>query len=130
MYRFFRTRDVVKEKMKRTQRLKSAQSWLQTYDGEPKKIVKAYRKKYGVDWPTAFLELEMLGLEIDPSYKEQVLLTIQRQAEIKKQKKAEKEREIRGYDQDDHFAMIIGYTSGGAPYGVTWEEWKELNGDD
>lgn len=25
-------------------------------------------------------------------------------------------------DQDDTFYYIAGYTSGGAPYGVTWEE--------
>ena len=34
-------------------------------------------------------------------------------------------------DQDDRFFYIAGYTSGGAPYGVTWEEmglepWEEL----
>lgn len=33
--------------------------------------------------------------------------------------------------QDDNFFFIAGYTSGGAPYGVTWEEmglepWQEL----
>ncbi|RII26072.1 MAG: hypothetical protein CXR30_17075 [Geobacter sp.] len=25
-------------------------------------------------------------------------------------------------DSDEHFAYIAGYTDGGAPYGVTWEE--------
>ena len=25
-------------------------------------------------------------------------------------------------DQDDCFYFIAGYTSGGAPYGITWEE--------
>ncbi|RKJ37963.1 hypothetical protein D7X94_17920 [Acutalibacter sp. 1XD8-33] len=34
-------------------------------------------------------------------------------------------------EQDDRFFYIAGYTSGGAPYGVTWEEmglepWEEL----
>lgn len=37
--------------------------------------------------------------------------------------------------QDDRFFFIAGYTSGGAPYGVTWEEmglrpWQELGDDD
>jgi len=31
-----------------------------------------------------------------------------------------------GSDQDENFAFIAGYTSGGAPYGVTWEEWEAL----
>lgn len=25
-------------------------------------------------------------------------------------------------DSDEHFAYIAGYTGGGAPYGVTWDE--------
>jgi hypothetical protein len=34
-------------------------------------------------------------------------------------------------EQNDDFFFIAGYTSGGAPYGVTWEEmglepWEEL----
>ncbi|WP_281888850.1 UPF0158 family protein [Paenibacillus sp. YYML68] len=29
------------------------------------------------------------------------------------------------FEQDDYFYMIIGYTEGGAPYGVTWEEHEE-----
>jgi hypothetical protein len=35
-------------------------------------------------------------------------------------------REQLGYDQDEHFAFIVGYTSGGFPYGLTWEEWAEI----
>ena len=35
-------------------------------------------------------------------------------------------------DQNDEFFFIAGYTSGGAPYGVTWEEmglnpWESLD---
>ena len=29
-------------------------------------------------------------------------------------------------ENDDHFAYIAGYTSGGAPYGITWEEQDEI----
>ena len=29
-------------------------------------------------------------------------------------------------ESDDHFAYIAGYTSGGAPYGITWEEQEEI----
>ena len=113
--------------MKRSQRLQSAKIWLP--EKIDKKIVKAYRKRYGVDWPTAFKELEMLGVEIDPIYKEQVLNTIQKQAEIKRCKRLERaaqdEQEL-GHDQDERFAFIVGYTSGGAAYGLTWEEWDEI----
>jgi hypothetical protein len=30
-------------------------------------------------------------------------------------------------DQDENFAFIAGYTNGDAPYGITWEEWKDLD---
>lgn len=29
-------------------------------------------------------------------------------------------------ESDDHFAYITGYTSGGAPYGISWEEQEEI----
>lgn len=31
-------------------------------------------------------------------------------------------------DSDEHFAYIAGYTDGGVPYGVTWEEQEEIEG--
>ncbi|RNC67339.1 MAG: hypothetical protein ED859_15065 [Desulfuromonadales bacterium] len=32
---------------------------------------------------------------------------------------------------DEHFVHIAGYTSGGAPYGITWEEhWASQEGHD
>jgi len=30
-------------------------------------------------------------------------------------------------DGDDEFAFIAGYTEGGAPYGITWEEMEALD---
>ena len=43
----------------------------------------------------------------------------------------QKQKEIPLPEQDDTFFFIAGYTSGGAPYGVTWEEmglepWEEI----
>jgi hypothetical protein len=71
--------------MKRAQRLESAKSWLETYEGN--KVVKAYRKRYGLDFITAFAELEMLGVPIDPDYKERVLQSVAAQAVAKRQKR-------------------------------------------
>ena len=55
----------------------------------------------------------------------------------KQQRRARREQETRDnlakeeILQDDRFFVIAGYTSGGAPYGVTWEEmglkpWEDL----
>ena len=117
-----------RKSFKRDGRLQSAKSWLPTYEG--KNVFRGYRKRYGVDWPTALRELEMLGVEVDPAYREQVLRTVQEQAEARKRKRLEKAAELEsalGIEQDDYFAYIIGYTSGGAPYGITWEEWEALD---
>jgi hypothetical protein len=113
--------------MKRAQRLQSAQAWLATYQG--KKIGRDYRRRYGVDWPTAFNELEMLDVAIDPGYKKRVLQSEEARLVAKRRKKAEREAKLEaapGYDQDEHFAFIMGYTSGGFPYGLTWEQWAEI----
>ena len=52
-------------------------------------------------------------------------LAIKRAARRARKRKAQKQQEQDGSLsnwQDDRFFFIAGYTSGGAPYGVTWEE--------
>ena len=120
-----------RKRFKREQRLESAKNWLPTYEG--KNVFRGYRKRYGVDWPTALRELETLGVEVTPAYREQVLRTVQEQAEAKKRKRLEQAAELEsmsGIEQDDYFAFIVGYTPGGAPYGITWEEWEGLDSDE
>lgn len=34
------------------------------------------------------------------------------------------------FESDDTFVFIAGYTSGGFPYGITWEEMKEKEDDE
>ena len=107
--------------------MQSAKGWLPTYEG--KNVFRGYRKRYGVDWPTALRELEMLGVDVPPAYQEQVLRTVREQAEARKRKCMEQAIELEsmlGVEQDEHFAFIVGYTPGGAPYGITWEEWEAL----
>lgn len=64
---------------------------------------------------------------------------ITRQPKRKKSSKMPHPKKKRNYKnteqepwQDDRFFFIAGYTSGGAPYGVTWEEmglepWQDLS---
>jgi hypothetical protein len=114
------------KRMKRPGRLQSARSWLPTYSG--KNIVAGYRKHFGVDWICALKELEMLGVAIDPIYKQQLLITVENHNTAHRRKKAQRAQRSMQYDLDqgDQFAYIAGYTAGGFAYGVTWEEWKEL----
>ena len=117
-----------RKQYKREQRLQLAKKWLETYAG--KNIVKGYRQHYGVDWKTAFTELEMLGIQIDPEYKKRVLESVESQAASRRRKREEQNTQSEGLlseFQDDNFAFIVGYTSGGAPYGITWEEWDAID---
>ena len=41
---------------------------------------------------------------------------------LREQKRMQKDIPVFHEDQDETFYYIAGYTSGGAPYGVTWEE--------
>lgn len=43
-----------------------------------------------------------------------------------KRKKKSEIFEDKLFESDDTFAFIAGYTSGGVPYGVTWEEMEEM----
>ena len=59
------------------------------------------------------------------------VLKMKRKQRRAKRKAINKQAVENNIDQDDTFFYIAGYTSGGAPYGVTWEEmglepWQEL----
>ena len=130
-----------KKAMKFAERKVKAEKWVAEYDGTPYSgdIIKAYRKKFAVDRMKAVAELQMLGVSLT---KEQIARekaavracqNIQRAKKAKRkksreQKRIQKDNPVFHEDQDDMFYYIAGYTSGGAPYGVTWEE-MELKPD-
>lgn len=77
----------------------------------------------------AVKELRMLGVEISEEYETQLYNSIEalRQQRLSFKKKQEEELYTScGFESDENFAMIIGYTSGGFPYGVTHEEIEEI----
>lgn len=96
----------------RRQRLREAREWFPAQGfSEDSHIVKAYRKRFGVDKECAMRELCLLGVlsrEKQKAYEEQL-------------KKKTVVEELDPF-QDENFSFIAGYTSGGAPYGITWEE--------
>ena len=115
----------------REKRLRRAKEWIGQYAGEH--IVKAYKKHFGVDQLCAMTELKMLGVDLDPDYVERATTAeMIRRAKITEKKEEQKEQEwlAKHAHQNDQFYYIAGYTSGGAPYGATWEEmglepWEE-----
>lgn len=97
------------------------------YSGD---IIKAYRKKFAVDRMKAVEELQLLGVSLTKEQIDREKAAVKAYQEIQRAKKAKKKR-IREQKrmekdtlpffeyQDDTFYYIAGYTSGGAPYGVT-----------
>lgn len=111
------------KRMTQRERLSSARAWLPKFDG--KDILCGYRKRYGVDWRCAVIELEMLGVKLDQERVRTLFCSVQGQIRARAIKKAkEEEALLEGYgvDFDDDFSYIAGFTSGGAAYGVPWEE--------
>lgn len=104
-------------------RLQKARQWILTYNGTPKHMAKNYRKRFHVDITTAIRDLQEIGVEFTQEY----LDAVKRSEEERiRQKHLAKEKEAKQdflYEASDNvYAFIAGYTSGGAPYGITWEE--------
>lgn len=95
-----------RKRMKRPQRLESAKSWLETYEGN--KVVRDYRRRYGLSWEVAFVELEMLQVPIDPDYKKSVLQTAAAQAAVKRRKRSKlraRRADVWSQYEDDETAL-------------------------
>lgn len=117
----------MKQTLKREHRLRSAKDWLKTYSGN--NVVKGYSKKYSVNKLCAIKELRMLGIEISEAYERQLINSMEALKQQRLSFKKKREDEINascGFESDENFAMIIGYTSGGFSYGVTHEEMEEI----
>lgn len=111
-------------------RLSSAKNWIKTYSGN--NLVKGYSKKYSVDKLCAVKELRMIGADISEEHEKQLINSMQtlRQQRLSfKKKREDKLNELCGFESDENFTMIIGYTTGGFPYGVTHDEMDEINNE-
>jgi hypothetical protein len=107
---------------RREVRLQKARQWILTYEGTH--IVRSYRKRFKVDPLCALNDLEAIGA-LQPDRLAEMRRNEEKRLENKrKEREAQQEREFQDLysDSDDNFFFIAGYTSGGAPYGVTWEE--------
>ena len=114
--------------MKRKVRLQSAKTWIAKYPG--KNLIKEYRKHFGVDWFCAIQELQMMEVQINPQYVEQLKRTLESDQKIKQARKqmgAAIEKQDFDPQSDGNFAYIAGTTPNGVPYGVTWEETAKLD---
>lgn len=113
------------KEQRRQIRLQKGKQWLLTYTGSPKHMNKHYRERFHVDSVTAAKDLQSLGV----NYTQEQLDRLRSAEEYriqqlhKKKKESEFQKTSDFYDDcDDRFAYIVGYTSGGAAYGLQWED--------
>lgn len=72
----------------------------------------------------------MIGFEISEEYENQLkksLDALKHQRLISKKKREDKLNALYEYEKDEYFSIILGYTSGGFPFGVTHQEMEEIN---
>lgn len=115
----------------RERRLSLAPEWTCSYRGKRNNMVKKYCKTFNVDWECAIKELEELGVQHDPDYLAELRKTFSSQLKDENLYNPISRLEFDAYhgiepESDENFAYIAGYTSGGFPFGVTWEEWEEI----
>lgn len=102
-------------------RLKKARQWILTYNGTSKHMVKHYRQRFHVDITTAVSDLKAIGVEFTEEYLAAVKKSEEERIRQKHIKKQQEQQSFYEYS-DDRFAFIAGYTDGGVPYGITWDE--------
>jgi len=107
---------------RREARLRKARERAPAYKGAH--IVRVYRKKYGVDPGCAIRELEEIGAITPEKAANLRAGEAARLEQLRRERERKQEQAFhdRWPHSDDTFFFIAGYTSGGAPYGVTWDE--------
>jgi hypothetical protein len=110
----------------RMARMAMACKWIKEYNG--KNIIKGYTKHFGVDKQCAIKELGLLGVEITEERKKQILEAYNRNIELLRKKKKEKEKLLNSLmDHNEDFSFIASYTPNGVPYGTRWEEMGDID---
>lgn len=113
------------KRLSRAARLKSAKRWLAQYRG--KNVLRGYKKWFGVSDVCAVLELRMLGVDIPDARLGQARRDEQARATHRARQKEKYAPRPSTRDCDHEFAVITGYTEGGAAYGITWDEWEGMD---
>jgi hypothetical protein len=119
------------KRLNRASRLQAAKHWLHKYQG--KNLLHGYSKHFGVDLLCAIVELQMLNVSLDEKYVNKVKQSVEGLIKAREKRKEELRRKeglsVDPYS-DETFSFITGYTDGGAPYGITWEEQTEIGMED
>ncbi len=120
---------IIRKNLTKDKRLQVAESWIKNYTG--KNIISGYANWFVVDKICAFKELKTLGIEISESLENQIVASLNAKYEQKLKQKQEKENQSKlDVESDSDFGLIVGYTSGGFPYGLTHDEMAQISEDE
>lgn len=116
-----------RHRMRKQQRRDSAREWVRT---GAKVTVKTYAKRYGVDKYTAYQDLSAIGFPLPPSAEQWA----QRPPSVPRKKTDERHDFVDDWwiMLDGRRYLVVGYTSGGAPFGVFEDEmepWEDMADD-
>lgn len=118
-----------RQPVRQDRRLQAAKAWAKELGPGPhgKAVIHRYKRANKVDLICAIKDLERLGVRLDPTYVS--LVRSSYQAPRRKRSSSSTGELPDGYGElwDDNLAYIAGHTSGGWPYGTTWEEDEELS---
>lgn len=115
-----------RKRLKPKARLLQAKKWVHTYTG--KNIIKAYAKWFGVDWICALSELKLVGVLISDEAEQKIVSGYSQRIQQRKSRKELRAAKLAATNRIDEeaiafgFDIVIGYTSGGLPYGIKSEE--------
>jgi hypothetical protein len=85
--------------------------------------VKGYAQWFGVDLLSALAELKLCGVGFTPETENRITMSYHQRIENKRsQKQLGSSKAIDTPASDENFAVVIGYTSNGVSYGLTYEE--------
>jgi hypothetical protein len=85
--------------------------------------VRSYAKWYGVNRLCALIELKAIGMDItDQQIEQQKLLQNQQGIRNAAAKRKKLEEQVLFEESNEYLSFIVGYTSGGAPFGTAHDE--------
>lgn len=105
--------------MRRAGRLAAGPAWLSRYPG--KNPVRGYSRWFGVDLVCAVVELRLLGVAVSAAYESQLRRNAMK-APSSRVLAPDLTIDDARLDSDDDFAFIAGFTEGGQPFGVPWDD--------
>ena len=130
-------KEVLKKKMRKqpvpkVDRMKNAIAWLENYNYsiQGNNIIRKYRKYFGIDAYTVYADLKELKyplterqIDMYLNAEKNKVIQAKRLKEKRRERKLKKDKIPNKFPNSGYnFYFIAGYTSGGAPYGVTWEK--------